>query len=150
MNPAITLAAPEDLEEILALQRLAFQREGELYNDFSIPPLTQTLDDLRADFPDKVYLKASVAGTLVGSVRGSQRDATVFVERLMVHPDYQRRGIATALMRALEERFPTARRFELLTGYKSVDNIRLYRKLGYAEYKREGILIGMAMTRCTS
>jgi len=147
MNATITLATPRDLEAILALQRLAFQREGELYADFSIPPLTQTLDQLRADFPNKVYLKATVEETLAGSVRGSQQDAMCFVERLMVHPDHRRRGIATALMRAIEERFPTARRFELLTGYKSEDNIRLYRKLGYAECNREGIVIRMAMTR---
>jgi len=147
MQFTITLAAPEDLETILALQRLAFRKEGELYNDFSIPPLTQTLDQVRADFPHKVFLKATVAGTLVGSVRGSQNGGTCLVERLIVHPDYQCHGIGTALMHALEERFPAARRFELFTGYKSENNLRLYRKLGYVESHREGIVVSMAMTR---
>jgi GNAT superfamily N-acetyltransferase len=147
MHFTITLVAPEDLETILALQYLAFRQEGELYNDFSIPPLTQTLDQIRADFPHKVFLKATVAGTLAGSVRGSQNGEICLVERLMVHPDHQRQGIGAALLRALEERFPHARRFELFTGYKSEDNIRLYRKLGYAEFHREGILVSMAMTR---
>jgi GNAT superfamily N-acetyltransferase len=147
MSLTIALAAPEDLEEILALQHLAFHREGELYNDFSIPPLAQTLEGIRADFPNKVFLKASMAGTLVGSVRGFQEGDTCFVERLMVHPDRQKRGIGAALLRAIEERFPNAHRFELFTGYKSENNIRLYRKLGYSEVKREGIVILMATTR---
>jgi GNAT superfamily N-acetyltransferase len=147
MNPAISLAAPEDLEEILALQLLAFRKEGELYNDFSIPPLTQTLDQIRADFPRKLFLKATIAGRLIGSVRGSQHGANCLVERLMVHPDHRRQGIGAALLHALEDRFPTARRFELFTGHKSEDNIRLYQKLGYAEFHREGILVSMAKTR---
>ncbi|MGO9230035.1 MAG: GNAT family N-acetyltransferase [Bryobacteraceae bacterium] len=147
MAPTITLAAPEDLEEILALQHLAFHGEGQLYNDFSIPPLTQTLEGIRADFPNKVFLKANMAGTLVGSVRGFQKGETCFVERLIVHPDHRQRGVGTALMCALEGRFASARRFELFTGYKSQNNIRLYRKLGYSEVKREGIVVLMEKIR---
>jgi len=85
--------------------------------------------------------------SLAGSVRGSQHGATCLVERLMVHPDHQRQGIGAALLHALEDRFPTAHRFELFTGHKSEDNIRLYQKLGYAEFHREGILVSMAKTR---
>ena len=147
MNPTISLAAPEDLETILAIQHVAFLPEAELHNDLSIPPLTETLDALRADLSKKVFLKASVAGELVGSIRGSQEGATCFVERLSVRQDHRNRGIGTALMRAIEERFPTARRFELCTGVKSENNIRLYRKLGYAEFKWERAIVFMAMTR---
>ena len=39
----ITQATAEDAAAILALQRLAYQSEAEVYGDFSIPPLTQTL-----------------------------------------------------------------------------------------------------------
>jgi len=34
-------------QEILNLQKSAYQSEGELYNDPSIDPLNQTLDDLQ-------------------------------------------------------------------------------------------------------
>ena len=33
----------EDAAEILALQKLAYRSEAEIYNDFSIQPLLQTL-----------------------------------------------------------------------------------------------------------
>jgi GNAT superfamily N-acetyltransferase len=107
----------------------------------------QTLEAIRADFPKKVFLKATLVGTLVGSIRGFQAGETCFVERLLVRQDHRKRGIGTALMRALEERFPDARRFELCTGCKSENNIRLYRRLGYSEFKQEGIVVFMAMTR---
>lgn len=32
---------------IFELQKLTYQSEAELYDDFCIPPLTQTLDELR-------------------------------------------------------------------------------------------------------
>jgi ribosomal protein S18 acetylase RimI-like enzyme len=49
-----------------------------------------------------------------------------------VHPNYQGRGIGTALMQAIEARFPSVSGFELFTGSQSEGNIRLYIRLGYA------------------
>ena len=50
----------EDVEEILALQKLAYQSEAIIYNDYTIPPLTQTLEGVKADFEKQVFLKVAV------------------------------------------------------------------------------------------
>ena len=42
-------------------------------------------------------------------------------------------------MRAIEEHFATAERHELFTRYLSEDNLRLYRPLGYTEFRKEVI-----------
>ena len=129
----------EDMPEILALQKLAYLSEAILLDDFSIPPLMQTLDNIRADFHQGVILKAidtENGGDIIGSVRGYVNDNTLFVGKLMVHPDYQHQGIGTALLDAVESRYP-ADRYELFTSEKSVQNLRLYIKKGYQEYKRE-------------
>jgi hypothetical protein len=40
--PAVDIADKGDYEEILDLQKLAYQSEAIIFNDFTIPPLTQT------------------------------------------------------------------------------------------------------------
>ena len=42
----IERALIEDAEDILVLQRQEYQSEAALYDDATIPPLTQTLDTL--------------------------------------------------------------------------------------------------------
>jgi ribosomal protein S18 acetylase RimI-like enzyme len=126
----IVPATVDDAESILALQHLAYQTEAAIYDDFTLPPLTETLEDLKARFGDRRFLKAVEDRQLVGSVRAFQDGATCQVEWLIVHPDYRCRGIGTALLDRIETLFPTARRFELFTGNKSAGNLRLYERLG--------------------
>jgi GNAT superfamily N-acetyltransferase len=135
----IKIAVIEDAETILALQRLAYQSEAAVYDDFTIRPLTETLGDIKDRFHDRRFLKAIEDGQIVGSVRAFQDEATCHVERFVVHPDYQRRGIGTALLNMIETCFPTARRFELFTGHKSESNIRLYERAGYRAVRQEQI-----------
>ena len=51
-------ACQQDLPEILAVQRAAFEAEAQLVNDWNIPPLTQTLDELTNDWRKGIMLKA--------------------------------------------------------------------------------------------
>ncbi|MEN6493726.1 MAG: GNAT family N-acetyltransferase [Thermoguttaceae bacterium] len=128
-------ATVADAETILALQKLAYQSEAVLYDDFSIPPLVETLDQLRGLFPSHVFLKAVADGRIVGSVRAAAQAETCHIGRLIVHPDWRRQGLGSRLVAAVERQFPEVERFELFTGHKSVGNIRLYEKLGYAVYR---------------
>ena len=45
----IGCAAVEDAAEILAVQQAAYQSEAKMYQDWSIPPLTQTLAELQQE-----------------------------------------------------------------------------------------------------
>ncbi len=129
----------EDAEAILALQRLAYQSEAAIYDDFTIPPLTETLADIKTRFQDRRFLKAVADGQIVGSVRAFQDGPTCHVERLIVHPDYRRQGIGTALLHWIESCFPAAQRFELFTGHKSESNIRLYERVGYRAFRQKEV-----------
>lgn len=135
----ITQASSKDAVAILELQKLAYQSEAQLYNDLSIPPLLQTVDELRSDFACKVFLKTQAKDRIIGSVRGYQAEDTCYIERLIVHPDYQGEGLGTALMEKIELCFSQVRRFELFTGHKSEGNIHLYERLGYKIFKSEEI-----------
>lgn len=137
MDISIVQASPDDACEILALQKIAYQSEAELNDDWTIPPLTQTLPEIVSEFETKVFLKALCAGKIIGSVRASLQSGTCQVGRLIVHPDYQGKGIGILLMGEIERAFSSAERYELFTGMKSIDNIRLYQRLGYREYREE-------------
>ncbi|MBN1888915.1 MAG: GNAT family N-acetyltransferase [Thermoflexales bacterium] len=130
-------AGPGDAHAILDLQKLAYQSEAALHGDYSIPPLRQTLGEMKADLEKQVVLKASMGGKIVGSVRASLKDSTCFIGRLIVQPELQNRGIGTRLLGEIEAAFGQARRFELFTSDRSERNLYLYQKLGYREFKRE-------------
>ena len=131
----ITPAQLADAALILNLQKLAYYSEAVLNDDFTIPPLMQTLPEIEADFQQQVYLKAVLDGTIVGAVRGYERDGTCYIGRLIVHPDCQNRGIGTQLINAIERHFNTARRYELFTSENSARNLYLYQKLGYRPFR---------------
>lgn len=133
----IETAAVSDAAEIVDLQKLAFYNQAVLYQDFTLPPLVQTLDELLGEFTRYTCLKAVVAGRIVGSVRGRAEAGACFISRLMVLPSCQNRGIGKMLMRAIEEKFAAADRFELYTGHKSLKNLAFYSKIGYREYARK-------------
>ena len=65
-----------------------------------------------------------------GSVRAKKFAGTVYIGKLMVHPDYRHNGYGTKLIKEIEKYFPN-KRYELFTSTRSKDNIRLYQSLRY-------------------
>ena len=136
----IKKATHEDLLKILHLQRLAYLSEAKLLNNYSIQPLTQTLEELEKEFSKSIILKIEDGKTneIIGSIRSYEENDHVYIGKLMVHPDYQNKGIGTKLLRAIETYYKN-KTFELFTSNKSEKNILLYRKNGYNEYKRKTV-----------
>jgi ribosomal protein S18 acetylase RimI-like enzyme len=135
----ISKANKQFADKILKLQKLAYQSEAGIYDDFSIPPLIQTLEQIKEDFSNKYFLKAKIEGEIIGSVRAYQNGSSCHIGRLIVHPDFQGQGIGTELMAKIEDKFNNVNRFELFTGQKSVRNIHLYEKLGYHKFKEKPV-----------
>ena len=128
-----------DLPEILQLQYLAYQSEADLFGSRDIPPLKQTLDEVIEEFNSGIILKMiDDKNNIIGSVRAKEIDGTVYIGKLMVHPDHQHKGYGTMLLSEMENRFPD-KRYELFTSTRSVDNIRLYESLGYKIFDRKKI-----------
>ena len=135
----IEKALENDLVEILDLQKNAFISEAKINNDYTIPPLTQTLESIVNEFENSVFLKATIDNKIVGSVRAYERDGICNIGRLIVHPNFENRGIGTKLMVSIEELFKNCNKYEVFTGEKSNKNLYLYNKLGYKEFKRSKI-----------
>ncbi len=124
-----------DLQLILDLQILSYQSEAIICNDYEIPPLLYSINDMQKDFQSKSIYKAIFRNIIIGSVRGYKNGNTGYIEKLIVHPDYQNLGVGKKLMEYIEQEFIDVQRFELWTGSKSNKNIEFYKKLGYIKFK---------------
>ncbi|MBQ6018265.1 MAG: GNAT family N-acetyltransferase [Clostridiales bacterium] len=135
----ITKAQQKDLEEILKLQHLAYQSEAALFGNKDIPPLTQTLDEVIEEYNEGLVLKMTDgSGVIIGSVRAKEKDGTVYIGKLMVRPDHQKKGFGKRLLLEVEKYYP-GKRYELFTSTRSKDNIRLYESAGYREFDRKAV-----------
>ena len=115
----IDKATAADLIEIMRLQKITFLSEAELLCNFDIQPLKQNLSELEAEFNHGVILKAwepdDSSAEIIGSVRGHIADGTLHIGKLMVHPAKQHQGLGVRLLKAIENRHPAAKRYELFT-----------------------------------
>ena len=138
-NINIEKASSENAEEILELQKLAYVSEAEIIDDFTIPPLQQTLDEILSEFSSHFFLKAVSNDKIIGSVRGYKEKDTCYIGKLIVHPDFQNQGLGTKLLNRAEKHFPGVKRFELFTGHKSLKNLFLYDKNGYNAFDEKRV-----------
>ena len=129
----------EDLDEILQLQYLAYQSEADLFGTRDIPPLKQTIDKVIEEYNNGIILKmVDDNNVILGSVRAKEVKGTVYIGKLMIHPDYRCKGYGSRMLKEIEECYP-GKRYELFTSTRSADNIQLYQKNGYKEFRQEPV-----------
>ena len=96
-----------------------------LYASVGWTAYTDAPDALQRGFDKSLLTLATYDGdTLIGD-----GETIVLVQDLLVFPQYQRRGIGTALMRAMMDRFANVRQFQLVTD-DTEKTIAFYRSLG--------------------
>ena len=129
-----------DSGEVMTLQRAAYVTEARAHDDLGMPPLTETLGQVRDQLarPDTTAWGIREHGRLVASVRVRLADpATAEIGRLCVAPDRQGNGLGSGLLAAAEARLPAGvSRVRLFTGEHSHANLRLYQRAGYRETGR--------------
>lgn len=124
-----------DAGEVMTLQRAAFVSEAQIYGSADMPPLTQTLEEVRAELRAGDGLTARIDGRLVGAIRFVEKEDLLLIGRIAIAPDLQGEGIGRALLEAAE-RSSSAAEAELFTGSLSEANLRLYLSCGYEERER--------------
>ena len=135
MTLTVAPATPADAGELFTVQRAAFLDEARELGTMFIPPLNETLDELRAAF-DEVMIRKALDGTRIvgcGRLRVSGANGeTGWIERLAIAPDWQGRGVGSAIMVALEAGAPASvNRFEVHTAAVRTQNLAFYRRHGY-------------------
>ena len=79
---------------------------------------------------------ARADGQLIGLARGLSDDVSIFyLQDVLVHPDWQHRGVGTALLTECLERYAHVRQKVLLTDDEESQR-RFYESLGYEDTRR--------------
>lgn len=109
MDVTIEPARVRDAEHILKLQYLCYQSEAALYDDDSIPPLTQTLAVLLAEYDTHCIRAALVALALTAALRACHIQRAYQSRTRANRPVYVQlgRGSATPHERHKQVRAPT-------------------------------------------
>ncbi|MBX7075685.1 MAG: GNAT family N-acetyltransferase [Methanobacteriaceae archaeon] len=132
-------ATISDLRSILELQYLAYQEEAEILDNYKLPQLQETEEEIEEFFFNGIILKAiDDLGHIIGSVRASVDGDTVLIDRLVVDPNLRGNGIGTKLLEAVENLMPD-KRYEFFVSDIISGNIDFYKKRGYKEFKAEFI-----------
>ena len=133
----IARAEYNDLPSILELQKTCYKENAERYNDLTIQPLTQTLEELQKEHKEQSILKAVEGGVIVGSIRFFEKDGSCHIGKVIVHPAFQNKGIGKLLMAEAEKISSGAKKFVLFTGHRDEKNLYFYEKLGYKRVRVE-------------
>ena len=130
--------------ELLALQRSAYAVEAVLIGDDRIPPLHESVAELRA--AALWWLGAMCEERLVGAVAVRVEDDGLDVDRLVVAPDAHRRGAGSALVSAVLDR-AAGRPTTVSTGRDNRPARLLYERLGFAPTGDVEVLPELWVTR---
>lgn len=139
-----------DAGELLTLQRAAYATEAQAHGDPHLPPLVESLADVRralAD-PTTTSLGNRDDGRLVAAVRTIMAPDGLSLElgRLAVAPDRQGEGLGSRLLAVVEGSAPASvAEIRLFTGEHSPANLRLYGRCGYEETGREPTSAGYSV-----
>ena len=135
MKICVEVACKDDISELYELQLLAFESEAEMIGSRDVPALMESREHHRDDFSNWTTLKlVEPPGRIVAAIRYRRGCGIIDVGRLMVHPDYRRKGLAQQMLAEVDAAHPHEVK-ELYTCTKSWINIRLYEKVGYRAVK---------------
>lgn len=116
-------------EELLGLQRASYLIEAKLINFYEIPPLLETIDELREC--KESFLGYFEGTELAGAVSFTIEGETLTICRMVVHPDHFRKGIAQRLLAEVEDSNRGLAVFKVSTGKENPPAKNLYLKNGY-------------------
>ncbi|ALC87290.1 hypothetical protein AM499_16820 [Bacillus sp. FJAT-22090] len=116
-------------EEILEIQLLAYKIEAELIEFDGIPQLQDSIHDIIMS--KEIFIGYYEEMQLTGFISFMNTDELIDICRLVVHPNFFRKGIASALLKHVLEIKKENQRVEVSTGAKNTPAIQLYERFGF-------------------
>ena len=110
-----------------------------LYESVGWTAYTEAPETLRRGFEKSLLVLAAYEdGKLIGLIRCvGDGETIVFVQDILVFPEFQRRGIGSALLREVLEKYASVRQIELCTD-DTPKTVAFYRSMGFKEISELG------------
>ncbi len=110
-----------------------------LYTEVGWTAYTENFPVLEQGYQNSLLVLAAYEGDeLLGMIRVVGDGFTiVFVQDLLVFPKHQRKGVGTALLKAVLGRYPDVRQIELTTDH-TPKTIAFYKAMGFSEFTEMG------------
>ncbi len=131
-------------EQILAVQQAAYLQESLLIGYPDLPPLKETLVAIQGS--SKTFLSYQLDERIVGVLSYDIQDDTLTITRLVVHPDFSRRGIGKRLLEDVLQR-PNINHFVVGTAAKNTPALKLYEKYDFTVTSRQTLPDGLELVR---
>lgn len=125
----LELADIQVVLDLFHLQRESYSVEAEMIGYADIPPLKETLEDLK-QCPEE-FTGYYLEERLVGAISTMTDTVQVEICRMMVHPEFFRRGIASNLLQQVLQSVHSSQVCKVATGVGNTPAFRLYRKFGF-------------------
>lgn len=111
----------------------------DLYDAVGWTSYTDDMDALIKGYENSLKILAAFEDEkLLGVIRAVGDGYTIiFIQDILVLPDYQRKGIGKALLNAMMNLYPNVRQIELTTDI-SPEKIGFYSSLGFEEFSELG------------
>ncbi|MEK5256828.1 GNAT family N-acetyltransferase [Paenibacillus sp. FSL F4-0125] len=147
MNTIIKLNLQDDntVNELWSLQHKAYRLEAELIGFREIPPLMETREMLSHSKED-FYGCFDEEEELMGAIAIEEESpGKLTITRMMVGPDFFRRGIASRLLEYVFEHFSGMEQFIVSTGKLNLPAVSLYRKHGFVPTGSQEVAPGVEL-----
>ncbi len=125
----------EAAEEIWALQHPAYRVEAALIGVADLPPLRDTVQTLRA-CGETFWGYRDDGGDLIGAVSFErEQEGQYTLCRLMVHPNFLRRGVGSSLIEHILTLMPNHTVLTVTAEIRNLPAIALYERYGFVRYE---------------
>lgn len=139
----IEIANINDVPALLDLQHKAFGPQCIELGWEDAPPMTETIEHAYEEFAQCLTLKIQTSdGRIIGSIRGNVTDNSLYIGRLMVHPDYQQIGLGKMLFHDIQKRLAHTRSW-LCTCEQVSSTLEFYTREGFKKFKSEDVGHGL-------
>lgn len=144
MIKQIKITNKNNAQAVLDVQLPAYKVEAEIIGSFDIPALKDTIATLQNS--EETFFGYYENTQLCGVISIKLIQNEIDIHRLIVHPNYFRKGIAQSLLNFIETKFPTSTAITVATASNNSPAITFYTKNGFHQTQQIKINPELSLT----